>query len=66
VEAGDHGEDAALLTSPQARLKAHHVPHLARAILASQLHDRPWTVSRPRIRQADRLHRPEAQGLVPS
>ena len=62
LEPRDHAEDAALFAVLQLGLEAHHVPQRAQRIVLAQLHHRVGAhARRMRVRQADRLHRPEAQ-----
>src|SRR5919199_1249199 len=57
-------EDALLLAPLQARLEAHHVEESPLGVILPELHHRVGLLAGPRVRQPDRLHRAEAQGLV--
>ena len=65
-QARNRAEDFLLGASLQARLEAHEIPHLRRAIFLTQLHDRVGLATGLRIDEADRLHRPKAQCLEPA
>src|SRR5881398_4018939 len=69
LEARNHPKHALLVGNLEARLEAHQVPHLARAILLAQLHDgvglRAMTPGvSPGILEPHWLHRPEAQHVA--
>src|SRR5919199_4125474 len=56
-------EDALLLAPLQARLEAHHVEESPLGVILPELHHRVGLLAGPRVRQPDRLHWAEAQGL---
>ena len=64
-QAGDHPEDAPLLRPGQLRLKSDDVVEDALPVLPAELDDGVGLAARPRIDQADRLHRPVGEGLDP-
>ena len=55
-----------LLAIFQLGLEADHVEQRAERVVLAQLHDGVGPLAGARIGQADRLHRPEAQGLAPA
>ena len=57
-------KSARLLAVLQLGLEADDVPQRAERIVLAQLHDRVRPPAGARVAQADRLHRPEAQGLA--
>ena len=63
LQPGDHAEDAALLAMPELRLEADHVVERAERVILAQLHDGVRAMAGLRVAQADRLHRPKAQGI---
>ncbi len=62
-QTGDHPEDTPLLRPGQLRLKSHDIVEDAILVLAPELDDGMGLAARPRIDQADRLHRPVGEGL---
>jgi hypothetical protein len=61
---GDHLEDALLLTPLELGLESHDRKMTGRQVVLAQLDDGMRTPPVARVAQADRLHRPEAQGVA--
>jgi hypothetical protein len=64
LKARDHPKDALLLRVAEPRLEADHVPHLPRAVLHAELDHGVRAAAGPRILEADRLHRAEAERIA--
>ena len=65
LEAGNHAEDPPLLAVFELGLEADHVEQRAERIVLPQLHHGVGLRRRiVRVGEADRLHRPVAQGLA--
>ena len=66
LEPGDQPQHARLIAPFDLRLKAHEAEVIARQIVLTELHHRVRLTPRPRIGEADRLHRTEAQRIAPA
>src|SRR5215213_6137736 len=65
-ESRNHAQDPLLLRNAKTRLKTDDVPHVAVAILASQLNNGPRPTACSRIGETDRLQRPKTQSVAPA
>jgi len=69
LEPGNHPEHPLLIRNLEARLEAHEVPHLSRAVFLAELHDGVRLLIpglAPGVSEADWLHRAEAEDVAPA
>src|SRR5579883_2144984 len=63
LEAGDHSENARLLSMFKLGLKADHVPKRTQGVVLPELNDSVGRSARARVRKANRFHRTIPQGF---